>query len=340
MARTNPRVRSSVIGAIAALALLISGCAGGGTPPGSNPSEKEFPSEMTTVTVAMQTPSSLGFLHLGDEQGFFKDRNLQLMFIDVATIDVGITSLLSNTVQFATVNPGVMAVAANKKLPVGWAAVALTGPEKAVDDNVGLYVTANSGIKSYRDLEGKRVQVSCINCISDLWVRAAVQKDGGDPDAVQFVVMPTADALPALQRGNIDSMLAVSQFLPAANAAGHRKLGDPMLDLALGQPVLAFAAAEAWAKQNPEVVRAFAAAASESAEYTDAHKDEWRAILPKYYPQQVPNAEAAAKVDAHWSGCFHKDAIQTILDRMNDYGWIDDLAVDGMFLESIEPNFC
>lgn len=338
---THPHVRSMMIGVLAASALLLPGCAGATTPVATTPSAAaEIPAEMTKVVVGLQSPSSLAFLHLGVDKGFFEERNLELEFVDIATGDVGITSLLSNTMQFATANPGVMAVAADQGLPVSWAAVGLTGPEEVIDDNVGLFVTADSDVKSYADLEGKRVQASCINCISDLWVRAAVENDGGDPDAVEFVVMSTADGMPALERGDIDAVLAVSQFVPAAKAAGYRSLGDPMLDLALGQPVLGFAVSDAWAAQNPAVVNAFAAAASESAEYADANIEEWRAILPKYYPQQVPDLAAAEKINGHWSGCFHEDAIQTILDYMNQYGWIDDVAVEDLFLPNVDPNIC
>jgi NitT/TauT family transport system substrate-binding protein len=341
--KTNPiSRRASAAAVVLAFTTVLAGCSAAGTPSGSTSgaAEAEMPAEMTTVNVGVQPPSSLAFLHLGVEQGFFKDRNLQLEFTDIASGDIGVTSLLSNTVQFATTNPGVQALAASEDLPVSWVAVALTGPSERIDGNVGLFVRPDSPFQSYGDLEGARVQVPCINCISDLWVRTAVENDGGDPDAIEFVVLSSADALPALENNDVDATLSLSQFFPAAEAAGNRSLGDPMLDLALSQPVLAFAASDAWVDQNQPTVRAFAAAVAESAEFADANIDEWRSILPKYYPQQVPDAAAAAAINAHWSGCFDRDATATILTHMTDYGWIDGVAVDDLFSSAVTPQFC
>ncbi|SDZ45602.1 ABC transporter substrate-binding protein [Herbiconiux ginsengi] len=336
--RKTARPWALAAGAVAIATALI-GCS---STPSSTPGSTgaEMPAEMTTIKVGIQPPSSLAFLHLGVEQGFFEKRNLELEFTDIATSDIGVTSLLSNTIQFATTNPGVQALAASQGIPVSWVSVALTGPEERVDDNVGLYVKPDSSYQSYADLEGARVQVPCINCISDLWVRAAVENDGGDPDAVDFVVLSSADALPALENGDVDAVLALSQFVQAANAAGYRSLGDPMLDLALAQPVLAFAASDAWANQNLPTVRAFADAVTESAEFADANIDEWRAILPTYYPQQVPDAATAATINAHWSGCFNRKATETLLSYMNKYGWVHDVTVDDLFYDGIDIAFC
>lgn len=317
--------------------LFLAGC---GSDEGSASDEAaDMPAEMTTVKVGIQPVSSMAYLRLGEEQGFFEKRNIKLEFVDIATADVGMTSLMSNAINFTSANPPVQATAVDKDLPVRWVVAGVTSP---AEDNQtdGIFVKPDSGIKSWADLTGRRVQVPCIKCISDLWVRLVVDADGGDSSKIEFVVLATADAPNALEQGTVDAISAFSALVPLVKAKGYFQVGDQIAETAFSQPINPFAVNTSWADDNKAVVRAFVGAASEAAEYADANIDEWRALLPKYYHEQIPDAEAAKKVIAHWSDCFDRDAVQTLIDGVNEYGWVTDVSVDDLFYDGIEPKFC
>ncbi|MGN6220862.1 MAG: ABC transporter substrate-binding protein [Microbacterium sp.] len=337
------RTLSAAIAA-AALAIALSGCAAqadaGARTPDSTADTDEMPAELTTVKVGIQPPSSMAYLRLGVEEGFFQKRNLNLEFVDVATSDVAVTSLISNSVNFATINPPVLATAIDKGLPVRWAVAGVTSPEE-VSDSDGIFVKPESDIQNWTNLQGKRVQVPCINCVSDLWVRTVVDEAGGDSAKVEFVVLASADAPAALEAGNVDAISGFSALVPVLQSKGYRSIGNQIAETATGQPIIPFGVNVTWAGQNRAVVNAFVAAAQESAIFADENIEEWRALLPQYYPQQVPNAAAAAKVEGHWRDCYFEEATSVLLDGIVSYGWVQKpLDVDDLFYSGVETKFC
>lgn len=338
------QVRSASVAALVTVMIALSGCAAAAPGTESSPvgaeGSTDMPAEMTTVKVGIQPPSSMAYLRLGVEQGFFEDRNLQLEFVDIATSDVAVTSLISDAVNFATVNPPVLTTAIDKGLPVRWVVAGVTSPED-VNDTDGVFVKPDSSIEEWTDLEGKRVQVPCINCVSDLWVRAVVDGAGGDSEGVEFVVLASADAPAALEAGNVDAISGFSALVPVLESKGYRSIGNQIAETATGQPILPFGVNIAWAAKNPAVVNAFVAAAQESATFADENIDLWRELLPQYYPQQVPDLAAAAKVNGHWRDCYFEDATTVLLDAIVSYGWVEKpIELSDLFYEGVEPKFC
>ena len=73
-----------------------------------------------------------------------------------------------------------------------------------------------SGIRSPRDLAGKRVAVNTVRNIIELTARSALETAGVAPDTVRFVEVPFPDMATALQDGRVDAAFMVEPFITQA----------------------------------------------------------------------------------------------------------------------------
>ncbi|HEX8485351.1 ABC transporter substrate-binding protein [Sphingomonas sp.] len=324
------RAPAAVFGSL--LCLLVAGCASASDDP-------------NTVVVGLLPVPDLVALRLGEAKGFFAEQGIKVRFIDVPRGDAAVSALLSNTVHFANVDVVTGLIAREQQLPIQWVTTVHSSPDRADVAFQGVYVRPDSPIRRWADLAGRKVNTSCRKCGSELYLRGAVDRNGGDSARIQLVTMPTAQAVPALGRGQLDAASVSPGLVPKAEAAGFRKIGDPIAETALGHPLGPIAVNTVWADSHPRQLKAFIRAAEKSTIYAAEHPAEARAAMPRYFPQIVPDRQAAARVPlAAWSRCFQMDAIRSIADYTLRYGFthtpvarLSDLFYSG---HAIAPRTC
>jgi NitT/TauT family transport system substrate-binding protein len=176
-------------------------------------------------------------------------------------------------------------------------------------DFSAVLVKGDSPIKTAADLAGKKVSVNQLKNIGDTTVRASVRKAGGDPANIEFLELAFPDAPAALQNGRVDAIWVVEPFVSQAVSQGARPVAWNYADAA---PNLTVAMYFTTSKADPDLVKRFTAAMTESLNYAQAHPDEAREIL-KSYTKIAP--EVIAKMTLpKWSPDVNKDSIQTIAD--------------------------
>jgi NitT/TauT family transport system substrate-binding protein len=179
-------------------------------------------------------------------------------------------------------------------------------------DFSAIVAPGDSPIKNAKDLVGKTVAVNNLNNIGDTSVRAGVRAAGGDPKQVKFIEVPFPDMPAALAEHRIEAGWVVEPFLTIALQRGAKVVDWNLVDVAPKMMIAVYFTSAKYAKENPDIVKRFKAAITESLAYADAHTDEVRQIIPTY-TRITP--EIAAKITLpRWPTEFNRQSTQALAD--------------------------
>lgn len=289
-------MRHTPIKALAALAvagLMLAGCSSGSLSDedaATDPSEGAGTEtsaatdggseELTPVTVGLLQIAPHAAVQLAIDEGIFEEHGLDVEI----QLGQGGAALLpavsSGSIEFAVGNPLSILVAASQGLPMQ--IVAGYSHQGDGQPAAGLVVKSDSGIETWADLEGKTVAVNAINTLGDLGTMGLVEKDGGDPTAVQFTEIAFPDQLAQLEQGNIDAAWIPEPFISAALATeGMEYLGNTF-DVIPGLYSTVTFTTATYAEENPEIVAAFAEAIADATEFAEENEDLNRAEIVEY----------------------------------------------------------
>ena len=272
------------------------------------------------ISVAVIPIADCAPIYLGKAKGFFAKQNLD---VELSTQGGGaaiIPGVLSGQLQFGFSNVPSLLIAQTKGLKfIGIApGVASTGIRGK--DFCAVLVPGDSPIKNAKDLSGKTVAVNNLNNIGGVAVRAGVKAAGGDPDSVKYIEVPFPDMPLALADHRIEAGWMVEPFVTIAQSRGDRVVDWPFVAIAPKAEIAVYFASVQYANANPDMVKRFKAAITESLAYADAHADEVRQIIPTY---TRISAEVAAKIVLPiWPPKFNLVSAQAMADDMLKSGLI------------------
>ncbi|HEU4513681.1 MAG TPA: ABC transporter substrate-binding protein [Nocardioidaceae bacterium] len=238
--------------------------------------------ELQKVTVGIIPIVDVAPIYLGDEQGFFEERGIDL------TLEAGqggaaiVPGVMSGQFQFGFSNVTSLMLARGEGLPLKIVAPGNSSTGKEGEDFSAVVVAGDSDIQSAKDLSGKTVAVNTLNNIGDTTVRESIRKDGGNPDDVQFVELAFPDMPAAVASGNVDAAWVVEPFVAISEDQGHRVVAWNLVDTAPELMIAGYFTSEELIDSDPELVESFVDAITESLEYAEAHPDEARAIVQTY----------------------------------------------------------
>ncbi|WP_458042759.1 MULTISPECIES: ABC transporter substrate-binding protein [Bacteria] len=271
----------SALAAIAAAGLMLAGCSSGNlSGESAAPSDDTMSEELIPITVGLLQIAPAAAVQLAIDEGIFEEHGLDV------TIQLGqggaalLPAVSSGSIQFAVGNPLSVLVAASQGLEMqivaGYSHQDLGVPAS------GLVVRSDSGIASWKDLEGKTVAVNAVNTLGDLGTMGLVEQDGGDPEAVQFTEIAFPDQLAQLEQGNIDAAWIPEPFISGALAMeGMEYLGNTF-DVIPGLYSTVTFTSAAYAEANPEIVKAFAAGIADATAFAMENDDLNREAIVAY----------------------------------------------------------
>jgi NitT/TauT family transport system substrate-binding protein len=309
--------------AITALLALLSSCSKSKS--GGSESESKAPpkagsaepaatgSGATQLNVAAIAIVDVAPLYLGKAKGFFAEQNLELTVQNVRGGAEAVPGVVSGQFQFAFANLISLMLASSKGLALKVVAAGnfSTG---TTEDFGGIVVPPGSAIKAMKDLEGKTMSVNQINNIGGITIRAAMRKAGGDPDKIKFIEVPFPEMPAALGQARVDAAWIVEPFFTVARNQGATVLDWNFMDTAPKLQISAYFTTRDYAKNNPDVVKRFAAAINKALSYTAEHPDEARAILLTYTKIEKPIAD---KLNLPlWSPQINRESIGVLADLM------------------------
>ncbi|KRE39060.1 hypothetical protein ASG73_01475 [Janibacter sp. Soil728] len=148
-----------------------------------------------------------------------------------------------------------------------------------------LAVNKSGSIKSFKDLEGKKVGVANLASGAKLLCEAAVSEAGGDPSKIDFVATGTGIAAnDALKQKRVDAlMLWDTEYTKMEQAGSHLRYikSEAYEDLFS----TTFTAQAEWVKTNPELVKGFGKAWAEATVWATENPEAAVKLMWKRYPQ-------------------------------------------------------
>lgn len=303
----------SFVAATAALALLVSGCGGDD---GDN-------GELTEITLGVMTIAPTAAIQYGVDNGIFEEHGLDVEMVPGEGGAAMLPAVQTGEMNFATGNPLSMLVAVDQGLDMrlvsGWSHSLTEG-----QDINAVVTRSDSGIETWSDLEGQSVAVNVLNGQGDLTIMEAVNRDGGNPEAIGLTEVSFPDMQAQMERGNIDAAWLPEPFLSQALVEDEFELlGQPNQEILPGLPTsMAFTSGQ-FVEENPEVVAQFKAAMEEAMEAAQNDPEGSAQALSNFLDM---DEEAAAEVNMEeFDGEIRRIPLEDMSELMVEYGFIDEL---------------
>jgi len=266
MRSNTARRLGSIVAAGAAIALLSACAASGGTggaPDADSADADTGAPEKSTLTVAINPSTQFAPLYYGIESGIFEEHGLELEIVPQTDIAAIVSGLASGTydVGFATI---VHVVTANANgIPIR-AVTSIEGQIQPDDEGTVTIASAESGITDFAGLEGARVATVGLSSHNTLTMWELADRAGADTASIELVQLPFGQMAAALESGDVDAAIMQWPFAAEALAAGGVELGYNNRELFTDTATTLFNMSQSFIDQNPNTVRAFADAMSES----------------------------------------------------------------------------
>ncbi|MDN0197736.1 MULTISPECIES: ABC transporter substrate-binding protein [unclassified Streptomyces] len=267
---------------LAIAVVTVAAAAGCGSSSGTGGASSSAGDKTTQVKVGIIPIVDVAPLYLGQKKGFFSSRGIDLKMETAQGGAAIIPGVVSGQFQFGFSNVTSLMIAQTKGVPIksvvnGTASTGDTGK-----DISGVAVKEDSPIKSAKELAGKTVAVNTLQNIGDTTVREVVRKDGGDPSKVKFVEMPFDQMPAALDGGQVDAAWVGEPALTIAKGQGARVVASPFAETDPNLTIATYFASTKLAQENPDLVKKFTEAVTESLKYASEHPDEARQIVTTY----------------------------------------------------------
>lgn len=307
--RYRPLAAAATLLATALIAAACGSSSSGGSPSSSNAaaagSSGSSGSGLTTMTVAF-TPTSDGMaFKIADQRGFFKQHGIQIKYaVAAATGAEQIAQILNGQITMGQGAYTGAITAVSHNLPIVITNAMDQDYHKGNQSGFGTMVAANSGITSFKQLEGKTVAVNSLQGNWQVSLEQAVKADGGDPSKVHLVAIPFADQVTALKSGRVNAISTLQPFVSQLTAAGYRNLGDAQAIGFGGQQnsvVNVTFMAKKYTQEHPAVVKNFVAALQQADDWANAHPAQTRQVIEQVTktPASVVNATPVPDYTTH-----------------------------------------
>ncbi|WP_405728393.1 ABC transporter substrate-binding protein [Streptomyces sp. NBC_00028] len=274
--------RRRTLGLVTA-AMVVVGAAGcGSSDSGSGGAPAASGGKATQVTVGIIPIIDVAPLYLGQKKGFFADRGIELKMVTAQGGAAIIPGVVSGQFQFGFSNTTSLMIAQTKGVPIKSVVNGAASNGKVGADVTGVLVKKDSPVKSAKDLAGHTVAVNTLQNIGSTTVRESVRKAGGDPDKVKFVEIPFDQMPAALDGGRVDAAWMGDPAKSLAEQQGARIVASPFAETDPELTVATYFTSTQIAQRNPELVKKFTEAMTESLTYASQHPDEARQILTAY----------------------------------------------------------
>ncbi|MFF6911464.1 ABC transporter substrate-binding protein [Streptomyces sp. NPDC012466] len=265
---------------LTALSVLAAVTACGSSDSGGQ--DKAGSSGPTTVKVGVVPVLDVAPLYLGEKQGFYADRGIELELSPAQGGAAIVPGVVSGQFQFGFSNTTSLLVARSKNMPVKAVANGAASTGEGGADFAAITVKKGSPLTSAKQLGGRKAAVNTLNNICDTSIRESVRKDGGDPSKVEFVEMPFDQMPAALDGGQVDAACTPEPALATVKAAGGKEIASNFYDVSPDLTVAMYFTSQQYAAKNPDLVKRFQEATAESLRYADSHPEEVRQILTTY----------------------------------------------------------
>lgn len=249
---------------------------------------------LTTVRVVTSLTDDVTSVVYAQQKGLFRRAGLDVQIIPGASGASTAAAIAGGTYDIGKSSITPLFSAHEKGLPFILVAPAALYDSKAPFG--GMLVAKDSPIRSGKDLEGKVIGVNSLNDIGRVAIDRWVVQTGGNLRAVSFIEVPLSSTPEAIEQHRIAAGEMVYPQMATALASGKFRV-IPEFN-AIGNSFLFtvwFTTAD-WARNHPDVVRAFAQVVAESAAYTNRHHEDTAQMMAGFTSIPLATIQSMTRV--------------------------------------------
>jgi NitT/TauT family transport system substrate-binding protein len=269
-----------------------------------------------TIRVAYIPIENCAQVFYAKEQGFFESANLDVQLQPIPYGSAIASAIASNAIDVGFAATVTVATAHAKGLPFVFIAPANEFSARA-QPTTGIVVSAASGVRTARDLNGKIFGTAGLGSLAEFAPRAWIDANGGDSSTVKFVELPFSALPDALASGRVDAAFIADPFFSKAKESG-RVLGTGLDAVAKEFIVGGWIATPAWATANAAAVAGFAAAIARATAWANANPLKAADTLVRYL--KVDPAAVAATSRSIFAEKLTLALLQPGIDNASRYG--------------------
>ena len=244
---------------------------------------------MTCVAFAQPTKVALGYPPAADwlpamvakDAGIFEKNGLDVSLDKIAIVSNIPAAIMAGSLNIGAVTPTMLIDTSNSGLDL----VAVVGATRFVKDPAGLSIVARkgAGIKTAKDMEGKKVGIPGIRSVADVMFRKWLMQNDVDVSKVSIVEVSFPQMKDLLKAGTVDAVPVLEPFRAGilADETGYW-VSDYMAEVNPDILGVMWAASRSWLDKNPTVAPAFKKSIAEGVEFIHANPEKAREIEKKY----------------------------------------------------------
>ncbi len=259
-------------------------------------------------------------LYIAQENGFFKEENLEIEMIPMAGGAVMGPAMAAGDIDIGWINSVTLAIAHEqgfdfKILSLG----------SFVDSEKGRYadiIISKPGINSPQECEGGVFAVNTFKNINDLNSRVWLSSNGVNLENVTFVEMPFPEMEAALSNDAIRCACVTEPYKTSITENGTGRVLDDKAFIFINDRFLiaSWIASEAWINNNRQKADAFKSAIAKATDYILSHPDEYKDIIPKYTKL---SEDLAGKISMPvYQKEIKREELQSVVDACREHDFI------------------
>jgi NitT/TauT family transport system substrate-binding protein len=274
--------------------------------------------EQATVRVQDTAGVPSAFLEYGVEEGFFKERNLDVQVTPSQGGATVVPAVVSGDTDIGGSNLVSVLLAQGKDIPVKIVAPGtfVRGDEK--QDFSAILVTGDSDIRSPKDLAGKTLAVNTLKNVAELTAKASLAKQGVDVETIELAEVDFPDMNGALAQGRVDAAFQIEPFVSLGLKEGHRIVDRPYVGTKPGLQIGCYFTSEQYLSQNEDVVERFRQGVADTADAIAEDAAAFRKFLPA--ASEIPPPAAQKAILPAWKANNDQASLDLTAELMARYG--------------------
>ncbi len=277
--------RKLLAASAAAIAMVAAGCSSSG----SGASTPKLKLEKSSIVVDAFPAIDSSGLYIAKMDGLFAEQGLNVTIVPVGKIPPSTQDLINGQEKGTyDITAGDYVTYVDNQVGYGAPKTDLRIIAEASylqPDVLTLLVNGQSGITSVSQLRQKTVSVNAPNDIGTLLIDSLLVDHGIKPSQVHYANVPfpgVASAL-AAQDSPVAASFAPEPFVSLDEAgAGIEELADLDQGSTSDFPIQGYAVTQAWARQNPNTLKAFTTALSQGQQIADTNRAAVEAAVGHY----------------------------------------------------------
>ena len=277
-------------------------------------------------------------VYVGIQQGFFADEDLEVKIASGRGSTDALTKMATGQSDIGSSDIGaLMAAKAQDNVPVVAVYPYFTQAPHA------FFVLKSSGIKSIKDLKGKKVATSPFTS-SNAFLPLVLQQNGLSEDDIKLVKSDPGALAPMMITGSTDAIIAwvtnTALYESQAKGAGKELIEMPWSSSGLSLYSSSVLASEKFLEERPDVAKRFIKAFAKSIEFTYANPDQAGADLHKMVPEvdaNIVSAQIKSIYNLVYNDVTTQDGFGNFTDARIQKTWEYVAQANGVSVDAIDP---